>query len=285
MAQIILFGNKKGGSGKTTTSMHLIVWLLQQQNKVASIDLDEDQQSLSRYIENRKNTAAIDRIPLLLPEHFKLDTKCQLMNNGEIFNESTNQTESELFVSLLISLKKDYDFIVIDTPGNHTNISKLAHSYANKVVTPINDSFLDLDLIGKVKQDDFDMIAPGVYSAMLFEQKLNKAARDKDGIDWILVRNRLSMLDANNKKNIDLAVYKLSKKLGFRIAPGFGDRVIFKELFLSGLTLYDAGVSPKVKINTSVLAARQELREFIKALRIKNIIDKINPKIQDTNAN
>ena len=165
-----------------------------------------------------------------------------------------------------------YDFIVIDTPGSHSEISKLAHSYADTIITPVNDSFLDIDLVGHIRLDDFDMITPGVYSAMLFEQKLRRASRDKEEIDWIVVRNRLSTLDALNKRNIELALRKLSKKLGFRIAPGFGDRVIFKELFLAGLTLYDSTISgSNIKISASVLAARQEMREFMRALQIPEI--------------
>ncbi|CAL7961791.1 Chromosome partitioning protein [Alphaproteobacteria bacterium] len=271
MAHIILFGNEKGGSGKTTTAMHLIIGLLRLGFSVASIDLDVYQQSLSRYIENRKRTVAEGGLSLLLPEHFTLSKKSDNFNMHD--DGIKVKSDEEFFVALLEQLKPQYDFIVIDTPGSHNELSKLAHSYADKVITPINDSFLDVDLIGHINPDKPDMLSPGVYSAMLFEQKLRRAARDKQEIDWLVIRNRLSTLDTINKKNVDSAIYRLGKKLGFRVSPGFGDRVIFKELFLNGLTLYDAAISPKVKISTSVLAARQELREFMRALQLQAIND------------
>ena len=265
MSKTILFGNEKGGSGKTTSAVHLIVGLLKLGFSVASVDLDSYQQSLTRYLENRQRTAARSGITLMMPEHFKMSDA-----ERDHSAESTNFLEKR-FTSLLEDLER-YDFIVIDTPGSHSEISKLAHSYADTIITPVNDSFLDIDLVGHIRLDDFDMITPGVYSAMLFEQKLRRASRDKEEIDWIVVRNRLSTLDALNKRNIELALRKLSKKLGFRIAPGFGDRVIFKELFLAGLTLYDSTISgSNIKISASVLAARQEMREFMRALQIPEI--------------
>lgn len=272
-AHVILFGNEKGGSGKTTTAMHVIIGLLRFGFSVASIDLDSYQQSLSRYISNRKHTIVKDNLPLLLPEHFTFETQQKNHHDGA---EVDRQIDG--FKELLSKLAMKYDFVVLDTPGSHNPISKIAHSYADKVITPINDSFLDVDLIGHINPDKMDMASPGVYSSMLFEQKLHRANREEKELDWIVVRNRLSALDAMNKKNIDLAIYKLSKKLGFRVAPGFGDRVIFKELFLYGLTLYDAAMSQKIKITTSVLAARQELREFIKSLELKEINDVLATK-------
>ncbi len=264
MAHIIVFGNEKGGSGKTTTAMHTIISLLNLGFTIASIDLDNRQQSLSRYIENRRETSKAQQLDLLIPEHFKLSSP----NQKE--NDHTSEESKKGFISLLDSMQ-EYDFIVIDTPGSNTEISVLAHSYADTVITPINDSFIDLDLIGKVNAENLDMISPGIYSAMFFEQKLKRAARDKKEIDWIVVRNRLSALEALNKRNVDFAVRRLSRKLGFRIAPGFGDRVIFKELFLHGLTLHDATGTSKVRVTPSVIAARQELRDFLNSLQLEKI--------------
>lgn len=280
MARVIVFGNEKGGSGKTTTAMHVAIFLLKLGFKVASIDLDSYQQSLSRYIENRNTSLNRDKISLLMPEHFKFVDTLSTKRDQEYseLDKITSEEAQEKTFALLLSQLEKYDFVVIDTPGSSTNINRIAHSYADIVVTPLNDSFLDVDLLGLISPDRLEMVTPGVYSAMFFEQKLKRAARDRGTIDWIVVRNRLATLDAINKRNMDTAIQKLSKRLGFRIAPGFGDRVVFKELFLSGLTLYDITASNQIKLTLSVVTARQEMRNFIKTLEIPEVIELLQDK-------
>jgi len=265
MAHIIVSGNEKGGSGKTTSAVHLIISLLKLGFKVTSLDLDYRQQSLTTYINNRKKFAINEGIELQLPNHNILE-KSKEKNEQQAFAE-----EEENFLNLLFKIKQESDFIVIDTPGSDTFLSRLAHSYADTIMTPINDSFIDVDLLGKIDSGDLEKIKPGIYSAMVWEQKLKKVAREKKQTDWIIMRNRTASTDNINKRHIEEAINNLSKKFGFRIIPGFGERVIFKELFLHGLTLNDAGSTPKVRLNTSIVAARQELRDFLKALALPNV--------------
>ncbi len=260
MPKIIVVGNEKGGSGKTTTAMHLIISLLKLDFKVGTIDIDSRQQSLTRYIQNRSKTLAIrNDDSLVMPDHICIPK---------------TENEDQLFDEALIKLQRA-DFIIIDTPGSDSSLSRKAHAVADLVITPINDSFIDLDLIGVVEAKNFEQAAPGIYSAMLWEQKMKRAAFKADALDWIVVRNRLSTQDAINKRNVESALNGLSKRFGFRIAPGFGDRVIFKELFLHGLTLHDATSAKEIKMNTSVIAARQELRNFVIALNIPEINSKL----------
>lgn len=269
MAKVIVIGNEKGGSGKTTIAMHLIISLLKLGFKVASIDVDR-QQSLTRYLENRAKTLATrgDQ-SLLMPIH-----KAIPRSEGSDLN-AVSAAEQAAFEAALREFA-DSDFIVVDTPGSDSNLSRVAHFCANMVVTPINDSFLDLDLIGVVSADNLEATKPGIYSAMLWEQKMKRAAQKSGELEWVVVRNRLSTLDAINKRNVENALGKLSKRFGFKVAPGFGDRVVFKELFLTGLTLHDAMVAPEIKMSTSVVAARQELRNFMIALNIPEINQKIS---------
>ncbi len=275
MAHIIVLGNEKGGSGKTTTCMHLIISLLKLGFTVGSIDLDVRQQSLTRYIENRQKTLAKGEITdLVMPQHL-------IMKNSENNDRKLAALEDEEQFLVTTAQLQHNDFIVIDTPGSDAFLSRIAHSYADTVITPINDSFVDLDLIGNISAETFDSIKPGIYSAMLWEQRMKRAARNQRETNWIIVRNRLSTLDAINKRNIEVSLNKLAKRFGFKIAPGFGDRVIFKELFLLGLTLHDASRSSQVRLSTSVIAARQELREFVKALGIKEILEKVSQAQQE----
>ena len=165
--------------------------------------------------------------------------------------------------------KNHADFIVIDTPGSHTNLSKIAHSHADTVVTPINDSFIDLDVMAKIDSETLDTSSPSIYSQMLWEQKMERASRDRGSIDWVVVRNRLGSLDAQNKRNVEQALKKLSKRISFKVAPGFSERVIFRELFPHGLTLLDLKKANFTKsFSMSHVAARQELRTFLDSLGV-----------------
>lgn len=271
MAYIIALGNEKGGSGKTTTAMHLICALLELGFSVGAIDLDSRQQSLTRYLQNREATINSKGRSLAMPSYKALQQSS---------NSNREQAAAEDEASFIATLEtfSNLDFIVIDTPGSDSTLSRVAHSYGDTVITPINDSFVDLDLIGNVNADTLDSMKPGVYSAMLWEAKMKRASRSKQEQDWVIVRNRLSQLDAHNKRNMEMALQKLAKRFGFRIVPGFGDRVVFKELFLHGLTLHDAMKSPEIKVNTSVVAARLEMTKFIQGLNIPAIVERIQTK-------
>ena len=192
-----------------------------------------------------------------------------MMKNYDI-NKSIeySQRDIEDFENLVKQLNDKYDFIVIDTPGNDNILNRHAHFLADTIITPINDSFLDVDLLGKVDSKDYTKAIPSVYSAMVWEQKKNKALKRKEEISWVVVRNRLSSIDIINKRNVGSAIKALGKRLGFSVVPGFCDRVIFKELFLKGLTLLDTKQINKVKVNPSIIAARQELREFVESLKL-----------------
>lgn len=265
MTKIIVIGNEKGGSGKTTTAMHLIVSLMKMGFKLGVIDLDIRQQSLTRYIQNRQKSAQSKELPLEVP----MLANIQFSDKKDI--DAKNAEEKELFESQLELLKQKCDIIVIDTPGSDLFLSRLAHSYADTVITPINDSFLDVDLIAKIDAVDSNKISPGIYSAMVWEQKLKRASRDKQQIDWIVVRNRLSTLASRNKKKVLGALQVLSKRMGFRFIDGFSDRVIFKELFPQGYTLNDSNITNEIRTSISSIAAKQELVRVVNALSLSNI--------------
>lgn len=261
---IIVIGNEKGGCGKTTTAMHLIIGLVKLGFDVGSIDLDSRQRTLSRYLENRRKFIARKDIKLGLPWH--------VVVNRSPFGilEEAEKDERERFEKALGMLSARSDIIVIDSPGSDSYLSRLAHSYANTVVTPINDSFFDMDVLATVDGETMKMIRPSIYSEMLWEQKLERAKRDGGALDWVVIRNRLSMLDAKNKRKVGDVLAELSRRLGFRIAAGFAERVIFRELFLQGLTVLDVmDEDTEVSVTISHVTARQEVRELIKGINVE----------------
>lgn len=265
-AHVVVLGNEKGGSGKTTSSMHLIVALLRLGFSVGSIDLDARQRSLTRYIENRKVTMQREGISLPQPSHFVLPkSPFNIVDEAE-------EDERERFQSALSKLISTNDFVIIDSPGSDTYLSRLAHSYANTIITPINDSFVDLDVLANVDGHTFKIVKPSIYSEMIWEQKLQRAKRDGGSIEWIVMRNRLSNINAKNKLLVTQVVSELSRRIGFRVAPGFSERVIFREMFLQGLTVLDimqAGANSNVSL--SHIAARQEVRDLLKILRLPHV--------------
>lgn len=267
---IIVIGNEKGGSGKTTTGMHLIVALLRLGFRVGSMDIDARQRSLSRYLENRKLTITKEETPLPMPHHI-------VVNKSPFDSMSDAQDdEHDRFTRALAKLLVACDFVVIDSPGNDTYLSRLAHSYADTVITPVNDSFVDLDVLASVDGMTLAIQKPSIYSEMLWEQKLSRAKRDGGTIDWIVMRNRLSNIDARNKRMISKVMEDLTKRLGFRTAPGFSERVIYREMFLLGLTVLDVLETNKAgTLSMSHLAARQEVRDLLKSLNIPAIEQRI----------
>ena len=270
-AHIIVLGNEKGGSGKTTTGMHIIVSLMRLGFNVGSIDLDSRQRSLSRYIENRRQTSLKENVPLPTSQH--------VVVHRSPFNivQEAEEDDRERFISTIDKLSVNNQFIVIDSPGSDTYLARLAHGYADTIITPINDSFVDLDVIATVDGHTMKIIKPSIYSEMVWEQKLQRAKRDGGSVEWIVMRNRLSNIDAKNKRFMTQVTTELARRIGFRVAPGFSERVIFREMFLQGLTVLDIMESNgKSSISLSHVAARQEVRDLLKTLRIPAVDEKIN---------
>jgi chromosome partitioning protein len=260
---VIVLGNEKGGSGKSTTAMHIIVSLLHDGHRVGSIDLDARQGSLTRYVENRKQTNAGMLVPLPQSKHFAIE-------RSSLDSATEGRADEDVRLSAAMAELADCDYIVIDTPGADTTLSRLGHTLADTLITPLNDSFLDLDLLGRVDAEGAKIVKLSVYTEMVWEQRKTRAQRGGKPIDWVVMRSRLSSLDAKNKRDIGQLLQHLAKRIGFRVAPGFTERVIFRELFPRGLTLLDlsrkdTGVSWRM----SHVAARQEVRDLIDALGFK----------------
>ena len=279
LPHVFVVGNEKGGAGKTTCSMHLTATLMDAGLKVASIDTDSRQHSFSRYIENRKIFKEKNpEIDLSIPNHFLISQSKALTVEQQELEEKSG------FEEAFTKASKDADVIIIDTPGSYCFLSRLAHSYADTIITPINDSFLDIDVIAKINPTDLTMSGPSIYSEMVWQQKMVKAKRTGRSIEWIIVRNRLSSISTKNKNQIADVIESLSKRISLRVAPGFSERVIFRELFLDGLTLLDLiKTQPVKKLTSSHLSARQELREFAQFINLDEIL-KAKTEREFTNA-
>ena len=264
-AHIIVFGNEKGGSGKSTNCMHVTTALVRSGHTVGALDLDLRQRSFSRYCENRLRYSNKNDLDLPCPEIVELpEVDPATLGAGEnIYDRRLTEA--------VAGMEGRFDFIVIDCPGSHTRLSQVAHSLADTLVTPLNDSFIDFDLLARIEPETQKIIGPSVYAEMVWQARQLRAQAGLSPIDWIVVRNRVGTQRMHNKKKITDAVDALAKRIGFRVAPGFSERVIFRELFPRGLTLLDLGDTGVKNLNISNIAARQEVRELMKALRLPDV--------------
>ncbi len=249
----IVFANEKGGTGKSTTAVHVAIALAYQGARVVAIDLDSRQRTLHRYLENRAETQRRRQIPLPTAQF-------------AVFGDDS----VEALDALTEQLGAEADFVIFDTPGRDDPLARHVATQADTLVTPLNDSFVDFDLIGQVDAETFRVRRLSFYAELIWEARKKRAMstiRDaRRDMDWVVVRNRTGFTEARNQKRIDQALTELSKRVGFRIASGLSERVIYRELFPSGLTLLDKGHLGE--LGTSHLVARQELRTLLAGLKL-----------------
>ena len=256
MAHIIVVGNEKGGSGKSTTSMHVATALARMGHRVAALDLDIRQRSFGRYLENRAYFIGKEDLDLPSP------------TLGVIASTSPNDTDP--LSDAMTALEVDHDFILIDCPGSHTRLAQMAHMLADTLITPLNDSFIDFDLLARMSPEG-KVLGPSIYAEMVWGARQGRQAAGAGPIDWIVLRNRLGTQAMHNKRQVGTALGQLSKRIGFRVAPGFAERVIFRELFPRGLTLLDLKDVGTEQLSMSNIAARQELRELMTTLNLPGV--------------
>ena len=113
-------------------------------------------------------------------------------------------------------MENSHDFVVIDTPGTDSYLMRLAHSMADTLITPLNDSFVDFDVLGPVDPNTFELTGVSHYAEMVREARRQRRLVDGGLTDWVVVRNRLSTLGSRNKRLVGAGVEALSSQLGFR---------------------------------------------------------------------
>jgi chromosome partitioning protein len=263
-AHVVVLGNEKGGSGKSTTAMHVAVALMKAGQRVATIDLDSRQRSFTRYIEHRRSWSRRYHLDLEIPVH-------HCVSRGELAKLDDNEAaEFAGFAAAITAVEHTHDFLVIDTPGSDSYLNRLAHSMADTLITPLNDSFVDFDVLGTVDPQTFALTGTSHYSEMVREARRQRRMVDGRIMDWIVVRNRLSMLGSRNKRLVADGLNDLALRLGFRFVDGLAERVVYREFFPRGLTALDQidettlGTRPSL----SHLTAQQEVAGLLDALKL-----------------
>jgi chromosome partitioning protein len=263
-AHVIVIGNEKGGSGKSTIAMHVAVALLKAGQRVATIDLDSRQRSFTHYIENRRSWAKRAKLDLAVPQHH-----CVARGEGAKIDDN-EAVEFSGFAAAITAIEHTHDFVLIDTPGSDSYLTRLAHSMADTLITPLNDSFLDFDVLGTVDPETFALTGTSHYAEMVREARRQRRIVDGKLIDWVVIRNRLSTLGSLNKLLVGEGLEALARRLGFRFINGLAERVVYRELFPRGLIALDQleeetlGTLPSI----SHASAQEEVGHLLTMLKL-----------------
>jgi chromosome partitioning protein len=258
---LIVLGNEKGGSGKSTVAMHVIAGLLREGHAVGAVDLDARQGTLARHLAARAETAARRGLDLPLP-------RVAAVHRSEAPVVADAAAEDAGALDAALAGMADCAIVVLDCPGADTALARAAHARADTLITPINDSYVDFSMLGTVDPEDRSVVSPSIYSEMVWEARKLRFMRDKGRFDWIVMRNRIGAADARNKRDVGSSLDELAKRIGFRVVKGFGERVIFRELYLQGLTLMDLKEAGGGALSISQVAARAEVRGLLSSIRL-----------------
>ncbi len=277
---VVVIGNQKGGTGKSTFAMHIIVALLKIGKSVASFDLDLNQLTLTRYLLNRREWDRKHEQKLELPDHYpfreqvhggplsrfisRLEKIGRAHRDNLIGSSSLNHSaDLKQFISQLkkIGRAHKHDFIVIDTPGGVQHLSLIVHGMADTLITPINDSLVDLDVLVAIEQTDLEP-QPSAYARMVW--RVLEARRKVNGrtTDWIVVRNRLESIESSNRHQITQVLNVIQRTVGFRVARGLLERPVYREFFAAGLKVLD----PIEGFESAALPARLEVQSLMREI-------------------
>ena len=257
--RVILIGNEKGGTGKSTLAMNFIVYMMKKGKKVASVDLDGAQGTLTNYIKNRVEFADKYRFRLDSPLHVSIAV-------DDMTDPYTADNNIGYFLRTMEEMAKKADVIVIDTPGSHNYMMPAAHACADTIVTPLNDSVIDLDVIARVDPDSFKVSGSGNYAQTIWRARQERAKTNKSNLGWFVVKNRFGNLKCRHENQVDSLLQVLSKRMGFNVLDGMKERAVYRELFLKGLTVLDLKPDTDTGFNMSHIAARQEIRAIVEAV-------------------
>ena len=258
-AHTITLGNEKGGSGKSTASIHLVTAFMRYGFVVGCLDLDTRQRSLATWLENRERTrvdGGWSQAKICMPHYRRLT-----------LSEAEGRTDADTddhaaFMQAFNDMRERCDYIIIDSPGHDIFLSRLGHAVADTVITPLNDSQIDYDVIAKFDPHEDAPTAPSIYSSMISDVRRHRKSEGWDDFDWVIMRNRFAPQSDRSRISVDLD--RIAKRLRFRVVGGLPERKIYHELFRAGLTAHDIEDNHARSYN----AARDDIEALIGDLRL-----------------
>lgn len=257
-ASVVVFGNEKGGTGKSTAAANVAIALLRRGCSVGTIDLDPRQGTLSRYFDNRALYAQTEGLTLPMPRHVRINPIAPGAADAM-------EREAQRRLAEVIGRFADRDYIVIDTAGSDSALSRAGHELADVLITPINDSLIDIDVLARVDAGKREVLGPSIYCKTVWERHNRRVVEGYGPIRWFVMRNRLAHIASRNRREMDTLLGKLAQRIGFRLAPGFGERTVYRELFPSGIAVADLSLNASERLNVSHVAAFEEVEALLAA--------------------
>jgi chromosome partitioning protein len=257
--RVIVVANEKGGSGKSTIAVNVAIALLRSGQSVATIDLDCRQRSFTHYFDNRLAWAEQRGIDLPTPTHVCFDDQFE---SPETQDEAAGRAA---LTGLVGSLAENHAAIVIDTPCQNNFLMRQAHVLADTLITPLNDSFVDLDVLANVDPETYRVTGTSHYADIVEEARRERRRTGKPDIDWIVLRNRLTHVPSRNKRFVGEALDELSRRLGFRCVEGLAERVVYREFYPRGLTAVD-------ELNATTLGSRPTMSHATAQLEVQGLL-------------
>lgn len=249
MGHIIVFANEKGGVGKSTSAFHTCIALCNAGERVAALDVDLRQLTLHRALWARMESATEYGVKLPGPEQIML----------------AQQNENELEEKLRMA-RIHNSFIIIDVGGHDSPIARRAIFMADTIVTPVNDSFIDLDMLGRIDPRTGEFKTLGNFARLVEHLKEPGLALRPKPLDWVVMQNRSRSLGTKNERKVREALTKIAPVARFRLVPGLRERVTYRELFPMGLTLFDLDAIPA--LGRAQPAAREEIWAMLRSLKL-----------------
>lgn len=254
--KVIVVANEKGGVGKSTVSALISTAMMYHGARVAVIDVDLRQQSLSHLFANRRRWLPAVGVDAPIPLEYKLTEDTVALADAD------PASMVSVFERALVLAMEAADIVVVDTPGGHTPLSKSAHLQADILVTPLNDSFVDFDMLGTIDPVTLKVLKPSTYSRVVHDSRRRRADYGRE-LDWVVLRNRLAATETRNRERVGAGIQALADQIGFRVAPGLRERVAYREMFPFGLTVADLSYGLR---HTSVSVPRKAVQEEVQAL-------------------
>lgn len=246
---IIVFANEKGGVGKSTSAFHTCIALCNAGESVAALDVDLRQLTLQSALWARIESEKEYGVRLPGPEQIML----------------AQQNENELEEKLRMA-RIHHSFIVIDVGGHDSPIARRAIFMADTIITPVNDSFIDLDMLGRIDPRTGELKTLGNFARLVAHLKEPGIAIRPKPLDWVVMQNRSRNFATKNERKVLDALERIAPVAGFRLVPGLRERVTYRELFPMGLTLFDLEAIPE--LGRMQPNAREEIWTMLRSLNL-----------------
>lgn len=227
-AHVIVVANEKGGSGKSTIAVHVVVALLKAGYRVATIDLDAQKKTLTHFVDDRRGWTTRSHFELPVPDHY-----C-IAEAAGVRRDQNEDADRDALIKVVVAVEHTHDFLLINTPGSDSYLMWLAIGMADTLVMPLNDSFVDFDALGKIDPVDYTLIEPSAYSRMVADERRERRKFDHSDIDWIVMWNRFAKACARGRQRLTSALHDLGLQLGFRSAQGLTERAIYRDFCRAG---------------------------------------------------